>query len=455
MPTSMTSDVGYVWIWLPGQRTPVAAGVLRPQGRNSREYDFAYATSYLNRGDAISLYEPELPLISGWQAPPLGMEMAGCIRDAGPDYWGQMIILRDLHRRGEVESTEWAELEELVWLRNSSSNKTGALDVQDSPHQYTARTGGGSLDELHHAAELLQEDQQLSQDLERALLQGTAVGGGFPKAVLTSGDGSEWLAKFSYRGQKGPAVQFEAAAVYMADQCGIDVPEAHVVESLGKRVLVARRFDRPADGTRRMVVTGRTLAGAADADIPALSYPQIMEPVRDRSTRPEEVGSEMFDRIVFNIAISNYDDHALNHAAFWDGHHLELTPAYDLDPKPRTGWQRTQMLGIGWDGDPTSTFTNCLNNAATYGLSTQDAAERIAHIVATIRDTFDDAADFAQLTGDQRLQLWEGYLVPPHAFEGYGPRPTRPHTAEPSTYIQGGHPPISGSEPGPPGPSLD
>ena len=56
----------------------------------------------------------------------------------------------------------------------------------------------------------------------------------------------------------------------------------------------------------------------------------------------------MFDRIVFNIAISNYDDHALNHAAFWDGHHLELTPAYDLDPKPRTGWQRNQMLGIGW-----------------------------------------------------------------------------------------------------------
>src|SRR6476661_6921308 len=82
----------YVWVWLPGETTPVVAGALAASGDI---VSFAYGQSYLERENAVPLYLPELPLQAGVQVPRAG-SIAGVIDDASPDAWGMRVILNRL-----------------------------------------------------------------------------------------------------------------------------------------------------------------------------------------------------------------------------------------------------------------------------------------------------------------------------------------------------------------------
>ena len=79
----------YVWIWLPGKTEPVVAGLLSK--RDDSRLVFNYGKSYLERSNAIPIYEPELPLEQG-ELPLLNdLPMPSCIRDASPDVWRRRI----------------------------------------------------------------------------------------------------------------------------------------------------------------------------------------------------------------------------------------------------------------------------------------------------------------------------------------------------------------------------
>jgi serine/threonine-protein kinase HipA len=95
MTTSLSDRPGnaFVWVWLPDASEPVVAGRVSAYGVG---YRFAYGESYLARGNAISLFAPELPLRPGWIDHPEGMDMAGCLWDASPDSWGQRVIVARL-----------------------------------------------------------------------------------------------------------------------------------------------------------------------------------------------------------------------------------------------------------------------------------------------------------------------------------------------------------------------
>ena len=102
-----TSDRGaggaaaaFVWVWLPGASEPVVAGRL---DNVADSCVFTYGRSYLARDEAIALYLPELPLRGGRIAPVGALAIAGCLRDAGPDAWGQRVILA--RRLGHLDAT--------------------------------------------------------------------------------------------------------------------------------------------------------------------------------------------------------------------------------------------------------------------------------------------------------------------------------------------------------------
>src|SRR5690348_8356858 len=125
----------FVWIWLPGATEPVVAGKLNT---DEDRLTFNYGRSYLGRRDAISLYEPELPLKGGLLPLLPGLTMPGCIRDAAPDAWGRRVLInRLLGRRGNRVDT--AEMDELTYLLESGSDRVGALDFQQSPAEYVPR----------------------------------------------------------------------------------------------------------------------------------------------------------------------------------------------------------------------------------------------------------------------------------------------------------------------------
>jgi len=410
MTTSEPHPV-FVWVWVPGAEDPVVAGRLDRQGAS---ITFTYGRSYLDREDALPLYLPELPLRTGPIVPLVG-EIAGCIADAGPDAWGRRVILnRRFGREAEVN-----ELDPLTSLIESGSNRIGALDFQLSPREYIPRGGDSSLDELLEAAERVEAGEPLTPALDRALLHGSSVGGARPKAVLRA-EGREYIAKFSSSTDTYPVVQSEFLAMELARRTGIQVAPVSLAEALGKRVLLVERFDRPHSGGRRQMVSALTILELDD--YPGgryASYATLASEVRARFTDPTETLRELFSRITFNILVGNTDDHARNHAAFWDGSMLTLTPAYDICPTPRAGGEAQQAMAIGVDGWRFSQVAGCIDRAGTYLLSEVGARRIVEHQIATITHDWDEVCDLAELTPAERDSLWGRQFLNPYALYGY------------------------------------
>ena len=150
----MTSNVDYqeafVWIWLPDAVSPVVAGKLTQDGQKLL---FNYGRSYLERPNAIAIYDRELPLQAGLLRPLDGMSIPSCIRDAAPDAWGRRVIINKLLGL-KGAGADNASLNELTYLLTSGSDRIGALDFQQSPTEYVPRiTNSCTLDELLESAE--------------------------------------------------------------------------------------------------------------------------------------------------------------------------------------------------------------------------------------------------------------------------------------------------------------
>lgn len=408
----MTSDELYVWTWLPGHTEPVIAGRVDQAGSL---VTFIYALSYRMRPDSISLYAPELPLRPGIQEPAPGLNIAGALRDASPDRWGRGVIER---RRNAAPNT----LTELEYMLSSSSNRFGALDLQASRDTYAPRDDSATLDELHGAAIIIDQGRELSPSLDAALLHGTSLGGARPKATLTEADGSEWLAKFASSDDRVfSAVNAEGAMLELARRAGIEVPDSRVVSSLGKEVLLVRRFDRDGLGGRHHVVSGLTMAQTDEMYARYVSYPQILDVLREYAVDASQPGPALFQRIAMNIAISNNDDHARNHAAFWDGVNLKLTPAFDLAPGQRSGdtFAQAMAYGRGDDGARVSNFAALVRESEIYGLSAAEGRDIIDDLVASIEENWADAADVARLSAADTQKLRSRQVLPRAAFFDY------------------------------------
>jgi serine/threonine-protein kinase HipA len=413
----MTSEPGeaFVWVWLPGAEHPVVAGRLDVFGD---VIAFTYGRSYLERAERIALYLPELPLRRGRIVPLVGT-VAGSIADAGPDAWGQRVILNHRIGRG-VEDT--AELPQLAYLLDSGSDRIGALDFQASSTEYVPRSRGeAQLSELAGLAESAQKVEQgipLSPALDQALLHGSSVGGARPKVLLSDG-GRRLIAKFSSTTDTVPIVKAEFVGMELARRAGIEVAAVELTEALGKDVLLVERFDRPTSGGRRAQVSALTVLGLDEWGARYASYEALADEIRGRFTEPKATLRELFSRLTFNVLSGNTDDHARNHAAFWDGAELTLTPAYDICPLPRTGGEASQAMAIGRDGYRLSQVAACVARASTYLLTEEEAREIVDRQVETIKREWDDVCELAGLSEVDRRRLWHGAFLKPYATEGY------------------------------------
>jgi serine/threonine-protein kinase HipA len=410
----MTSEPqhAFVWVWLPNATDPVVAGRLDADGV---VVTFTYGRSYLAREDRVALYLPELPLGRGRIAPLVG-EVAGCIADAAPDAWGRRVVLNRLVGRGALDT---ADLNLLTYLLESGSDRIGALDFQASASNYIPRgTAGGTLTELAESAERVERGIPLSSELDQALLHGSSVGGARPKALLRDGE-RRLIAKLSSTTDAYPVVKGEFVAMELARRAGLDVATVELTQALGKDVLLIDRFDRPSAGGRCAMVSALTILGLDELGARYASYADLAREVRARFTDPRATLRELFARIVFNILTGNNDDHARNHAAFWDGTALTLTPAYDICPQPRAGGETAQAMAIGEDGYRMSQVAGCVERAATYLLSESAAREIVDRQIDTIETHWGDVCDRAGLTEIDRAALWRRQFLNPYATAGY------------------------------------
>ena len=417
MTTSSTENYteAFVWIWLPGETRPIVAGKLSLDGST---LSFNYGQSYLKRNNAISIYDVELPLKPGILPLLKGLSMPGCLRDAAPDAWGRRVIInKKLGLKGA--KADEAQLDELAFLLESGSDRIGALDFQRSATEYEPRLSPKvTLDELLKSAERVEQGILLTQELDQALHHGSSIGGARPKALIEDND-KKYIAKFSATGDLYSVVKIEFIAMRLAALAGLEVAPVSLVKSSHKDVLLVERFDRmktPNGWQRKSMVSALTLLGLDEMMAQYASYEDLAEIIRHRFTDASLTVRELFGRLTFNILVGNTDDHARNHAAFWDGKMLSLTPAYDICPYQRSGGEASQAMIISGDNRK-SQIMSCLDAANNFLLSRKAAIEIIENQMTSIRENLFSICDEAKLNETDRSLLLGRMFFNPYAFE--------------------------------------
>jgi len=417
----MTSESAYVWTWLPGSIEPVVAGRV---DQVAEELRFTYGRSYLGRSDAIPL-EPELPLRAGVQRPPIGLDAHGVIRDAAPDSWGMRVILRH-HLRDGTEDTSALPL--LTYLLESGSNRIGALDFQEAPDVYVPRESHATLDELVQAGERLARGLPVPQVFEDALAYSSGVGGARPKVLVADGD-RQLIAKFSVSTDTFPWMQAEAVGMELARRCGVEAAPSMLRRVAEHDVLLVERFDRPRGGKRRSVLSALTLLGLHEMAARHGSYVDLAERIRLHFEKPQETLHQLFRRLVVNVLVGNTDDHPRNHAAFWDGSALTLTPAFDVCPQPRSTGEAAQAMAFGPHGERRSRLADCVRAATVFQLSEREAQAVADECTTAVCEQYEDVCALVGISDQTKELLWHRAVANESVFYR-----SAPATAEAQTF---------------------
>lgn len=383
--------------WAPAGRLSIT------QERDVLASRFAYGTRYIDRPDAfeidpVNLSLADKPRVRGVELFPVNqLTQFGGIRDAAPDAWGRRVI--EAQRRVPANS-----LSEADYLLGAGSDRVGALDVRESlssPVQAGA-TPIQSLPYMLDAAERIEQGLPIPTTMVDFFGSAPGAGGARPKASVRDDTGLLWLAKFPAVGDSFDVAWAECCTLKLAQLCGLSVPQVKVQDIGGKSVLLIRRFDRywhtpgtalPADTAlhnslptpglteqRLPFVSGLTLVACDEFESCLKSYAELAMAVRDHA-HPSLIRNnteELFARMVFNIFVSNDDDHLRNHGFVRDprlpGWHL--SPLYDVVPRPSVAFERQLHLQVGSLGK-LATLDNAMS---TYSAFTPQRTTAIAII---------------------------------------------------------------------------
>jgi serine/threonine-protein kinase HipA len=323
--------------------------------------------------------------------------MFGAIGDSAPDRWGRTLMRRMERRRAEREKQAPRTLQEMDYLLLVDDEaRQGALRFAESEGGPFVREEGAKrippvieLPRLLSAAEHVMEETDTEEDLRLLFAPGTSLGGARPKASVRDKGGHLAIAKFPRRDDEINTVAWEAVALALAKNSGIAVPTSRVEIVAKKPVLLLRRFDR--DGERRIpFLSAMSMLGARDNE--TRSYLEITDALRQHGAAPKVDMEALWRRIVFNILISNTDDHLRNHGFLYEGQQgWRLSPAYDMNPVPVDIKPRILSTTINED-DGTASLALAMGVAGYFGLATTEAHAIAAQVGKAVSKWRDEAA---------------------------------------------------------------
>lgn len=422
----------YVFAHIDTQWAPCGQLTLTEEGANLLASTFAYGLRYLERPgalevDPVSLSLQDKSAVRGKALfPPNNLPTFGGIRDAAPDAWGRRVI----ESRLKVPANS---LPESTYLLHAGSQRVGALDVRATRNS-DATLGHGTWDNLQYlmeAAQRIDEGLPVPANLEEIFVAGSPLGGARPKATVRDDEQVLWLAKFPSQRDTLVVPIVETATLRLAAAAGLTVPPVRLIHLGSRAVMLIRRFDRywarpgsdappsedllstaPAAGLvekRLGFVSGLTLVACDEMESPDKSYGDLAQAIR-RYCHPRvirENNRELFERMVFNIFVSNDDDHLRNHGFVWDPRlpGWRLSPLYDVMPRASLASERRLHLGVGPEGR-IATLDNAFAGRETFTLSTEAAAQSIARIWRSVREW---------------KMHFEDYQVPPDQIEKVAP----------------------------------
>jgi serine/threonine-protein kinase HipA len=339
--------------WAPAGRLSLT------QERDVVASSFAYGTRYIDRPEAFEIDPVSLSLankarVRGAELFPINqLTQFGGIRDAAPDAWGRRVI--EAQRRVPANS-----LTEADYLLGAGSDRVGALDVRESLDSpvHAGAAPIRSLPYMQEAAERIEQGLPIPAALADVFGAGPSAGGARPKASVRDEAGMLWLAKFAAVGDTLDMAWAESCTLQLAGRCGLAVPEVKVVDIGGKSVLLVRRFDRTTAATgieqRLPFVSGLTLVACDEFESRTKGYGHLAQAIREH-VHPSLIRTnceELFGRMVFNIFVSNDDDHLRNHGFLRNAQlpGWSLSPLYDVVPRPSVAFERQLHLQVGQQG---------------------------------------------------------------------------------------------------------
>lgn len=409
-----TNDIYVFADWRElGKQTFV--GVLHSEMvRGNEVFSFFYDESWLSGKSSVMLDPDILPFV-GHQFLPGNKINFGVFLDSAPDRWGRILMKRREAIIAREEDRKPEPLTEADYLLGVfDGTRMGGLRFKQEPdgdfldsNKELATPPWTNIRDLEYASLQFEKDDSIDDPEYRKWLRmllepGSSLGGARPKANIMDKDQHLWIAKFPSGRDSRDMGAWEKVVNDMAGMCGINVPESQAnIYSFTQHTFISKRFDRDNEGRRIHFSSAMTMLGQTDgADYNSgISYLDLVAFISKVGVNVDANLEELFRRVVFNIAISNCDDHLRNHGFLLTDKGWELSPAYDLNPDNKGGGLK---LNISED-DNSLDFDLARSVAGMYRLSDQKASE----IIEQVRDVVSGWESHAQNIGISRSEREE------------------------------------------------
>ena len=383
-------------------------GILRRHpGRGRETVTFEYVQSWIETKDAFSI-EPALPVGAGTFVPNHGREIFGTIGDSAPDTWGRQLMRRKERRDAEREGRRPKTMFEVDYLLGvSDETRLGAIRLRHQNDQiFQAPQDEGvpgliSLGRLLQASERVLREEETDEDLQMIFAPGSSLGGARPKASVRDQHGNLSIAKFPKEEDDYSIERWESIALQLAEMSGINVSRHKLVYANDKPILLSMRFDRTND-FRTPFLSAMSMTDRKDGEHG--SYLEIVDGITAYGATATHDRAELFRRMVFNILISNVDDHLRNHGFLWLGKNgWTLSPLYDVNPTPEDLKPRILTTSIDYE-DGTCSIELARSVTREFGLKQKDA-DKIIKEVATACQQWREIAASVQASKSEINQM--------------------------------------------------
>jgi serine/threonine-protein kinase HipA len=335
-----------IWVyahWV-GMKEPKCIGILSANfGKGRKSFSFRYDKEWISSEEQL-LLDPDLGWYSGPQYPN-DKENFGVFLDSMPDSWGQTLMQRREPQRAEEEKRAPRTLHDIDYLLGVFDEcRMGALRYKLDPDgpfmdvaSSTTAPAWTSLGELQKAVNVIEsdeDDENIREWILMLLAPGTSLGGARPKANFTNRTNDLWIAKFPSRNDTTDKAAWEFLAYRMATKVGINMAKSEISIILGNyNTFLTKRFDR-VKSERIHFASAMTMTGNTEMKIRdnKPSYLEIAEFIKFSGASNKEDLHQLWKRIIFNISISNTDDHLRNHGFILTNDGWRLSPAFDINP---------------------------------------------------------------------------------------------------------------------------
>lgn len=376
--------------------------------KGGESYSFEYDKGWLKKTALTLTLDPELMPYSGRQYP-TGKNIFGLFADASPDRWGRVLMNKRERILAEKEGRKPSKLYDSDYLIGVyDETRMGGIRFKVNPEgpflsddKETAAPPWATLRTLEEASRNFENDETglTEKWLNQLIKPGSSLGGARPKATVVDTKDQLWIAKFPSKNDENDTGAWEIVAHDLAALCGLNVPEAKLEKfsPIGSTFLI-KRFDRL--GSKRVhFASAMTLLGKKDGASAAdgSSYLDIAAFIKSYGAQPKKDLIELWKRIVFNMAVTNTDDHLRNHAFILTDKGWILSPLYDVNPVPYG-----DELSLNVDEDDNSISIDlAVQTAVKFGISKSDAEAVAEDVLQIVRDNWERTAAGYALTRRQ------------------------------------------------------